>query len=159
MSNRKNIIILLLLLSACKLTNQNKHTTPNIIGQWYADSCNIQFIHGVIHVPLKDNFNGIESRIEMPFYVDFNQHGLFTFNSEHMPTKTGQYIITDTSLILTLENDSTSWLSFKLDSVVENTLYLAKKSQHFFSASKNTIELLTGEGITLKLIRKKAKSM
>lgn len=148
-------VILLSSLFLCACTNKNHHQDihEKITGQWNCNSCSINFIHAAIDVPLTDNIQFPKSRIEVPFSIEFMPRGLFSFNSEHVPTLTGKYAINDTALVLTLENDSSVWLRFNIDSIRENTLYMNTSSQQFFSVSKQSVQLLTGDDVKFKLVR------
>jgi hypothetical protein len=148
------IIILTFYFDSCSSTNENKSIDGKIIGQWNTESCLPHFVHAVISVQLADTLEIPKHRIKTNFSINFKQDNLFSFDNENGPTKTGKYKITDSSLTLTLNDDSFSWLTFGIDSVTDNNLFLTSKSIQFYSNTTDSLDLFTGDKVVLIMKRK-----
>jgi hypothetical protein len=149
-----NIIIITFFLNSCSITNENKSIDDKIIGEWSTESCSPHFIHAVISVQIADTLEIPKNRIKTNFSINFKQDNLFLFENENGPTKTGTYKMNDSSLTLSLNNDSISWLTFEIDSVTDNRLFLMSKSIQFYSNTTDSLDLFTGDEVVLTLKRK-----
>ena len=147
-------IIVTIFFDSCSSTNENKSITDKIIGQWNSEICLPHYVHAVISVQLADTLEVSKHRIKTNFSINFKKENLFSFNNENGPTKTGKYNMTDNSLTLSLNNDSISWLTFGIDSVTDNKLFLKSKSIQFYSSTTDSLNLFTGDKVIIILKRK-----
>jgi hypothetical protein len=143
------ILILSISLYSCTSTIESKSFSDKIIGEWKTENCLPHFVHAVVSVHLTDSFEIPEYRITTHFSIELDQDNSFSLDNVNGPTKTGKFEIIDSSLVLTLNNDSISWLTFGIDSVTDNRLFLSSGSIQFYSSSTDSLVLFTGDKVDL----------
>jgi hypothetical protein len=148
------IIILKVFFDFCTSPNGNKSIDGSIIGEWNTESCLPNFVHSVVTIQLSDISEIFKHRIKTNFSINLKQDNLFSFEHEEGSPKTGKYKITDNILTLSFGNDPINWLSFHIDSVTTNRLFLTSNTIQFYSDTTDSLKFFTGDNVDLILKRK-----
>lgn len=154
MRTRCTILALSIFYYSCTYTRHNEEDSRKITGQWKTEKCLPDVIHAFIRFQLADTSEIPKYRISPDFSIDLNQDGSFSVDNMNCTTKTGEYIVFVSSLVLTLKNDSISWITFGIDSVMNNSLFLSSKSIQFYSITADTLTLYTGDNVEFIMKRR-----
>ena len=145
------IIISLLVNISCCSTNMEQEASTEILlnGEYKSEHLQTGHIHGVVKMPVSDSLNIIETYISTDFYIKFNSDKTFILTTKSKKDKIGKYLMTKNSLIL--KQNNLPEIDLKIDSIINDRLFLKACFLKLYDLNNDTLTLLTVHNTTLEL--------
>ncbi len=154
----KNIITLIFISlffqSCCINNNKELNDNKKVIEKWHTSSCIYDNFHANICIHISDTADNLKYRLCPHFGINLNNtDSTFVIYDQFGQIKKGDFIMNDSCLSLTLNNENYKWIDFNIDSLNENHIFLSRGQILLYNRFEDSVEFFTSDLAEISLAR------